>query len=137
MQEFLGQEIYMTVQRHVGAAVRPAAAEDVRPAFALALEALEREGKIPGEAPELRDVGEGVALADLRAGLENMWHEIGSPHYRAAIGLLDFVAAKHRPPTGRLANDLQEALRLQGVNLGPDATEAVVKALASLEGEAL
>lgn len=53
-----------------------------------------------------------------------------------AIKELDRISAKRRLSLGRRANDLQEALRLQGVHLGPDATEAVVKALASLEGDA-
>lgn len=123
---------------------------DVRPAFALALEMLEREGKIPGEAPELLELGEGGALAELRAELGKLSGDTAiafrceTPGFRtgrrdglrSAIEALNRIAAKHRPSLGRRANDLQEALRLQGVHLGPDATEAVVKALASLEGDA-
>jgi hypothetical protein len=125
--------------------------EDIRPVFALALEALEREGKIPGAAPELREIGEGGALAELRGWLrreeiakhdEVREYEGDNPRadgarrqLTGAIQELDRIAAKHRPSPRRPANDLQGALRLQGVDLGPDATAEVVRALESLEGE--
>lgn len=139
-QELLAQEVYMFVRRQVGAAIHPIPPEDVRPALALALEALEREGLIPGEAPELREVGEQGALAELRRNLRRIRGDFAKKYETGlftdgldrAVQELDRIAAKSTP-AAPAADRFKAALRLQGVDLGADAMEAVLRALAAMD----
>lgn len=127
---------------------------DIRTAFAHAIDDLEREGLIPGEAPELRVVG---GMAELRSRLEKIKsdHEARtqepdlSDEMRAiragavnglwdAIEALDVIGASrarlaHSRSSESASARFNAALKLQGVNLGPDVTEAVLRALAAMD----
>ena len=126
--------------------------EDVRPAFALALEALEREGLIPGEAQGLREVkspegrhlliigrASGEAIGCMSGPTDDDIRHASAEDpgcafllfARSMCPICGASQAEARP----LADRLKSALKFQGVDLGQDATEAIVRALESLEVE--